>query len=183
MSFVKKGHSTMKQMAYAKRLLGGQGETKKQIALDSGYSAAVSNSVSSHIENKPGFNNAMTKLAVDSNNLALAAMHEFKARGFEDFTNKELVGALNAIGSAWAKFNAPMKESGSESTNKLRTVVLQQIENQTINSPAEEAEKTHTIPENHGNSPGVEPPPTPEGTDKQPSGAAEVADVEDPLDF
>jgi len=121
----------MKQMAYAKRILGGQGISKKQIALDSGYSAAVANSVSSHIENKPGFNNAMSALAVDSNNLALAAMHEFKARGFKEFSNKELVGALNAIGSAWSKFNAQPKEKDpTETGNKLRTVVLQQIENQ-----------------------------------------------------
>lgn len=124
----------MKQMAYARRLFGGQGKCKKQIALDVGYSPNVANSVSSHIENQPGFHNAMSQLAADSNNLALAAMHEFKARGFEDFSNKDLVGALNAIGSAWSKFNAPPanRGGGTPSTNKLRTVILQQIENQTV---------------------------------------------------
>ena len=125
----------MKQMAYARKLFGGQGTSKKQIALDSGYSSAVSNSVSSHIENKPGFNNAMAALAIDSNNLALAAMHEFKARGFEDFSNKDLIGALNAIGGAWAKFNTqiPKKDPNDNlGSNKLRTVILQQVENQTI---------------------------------------------------
>lgn len=126
-------------MAYAKRIMGGQGETKKQIALNSGYSSAVSNSVKSHIENKPGFHNAISALAVDSNNLALAAMAEFKSRGFEDFSNKELVGALNAIGNAWAKFNErPAEKKPSESGNKLRSVVLQQIENQTVNVPLEQ---------------------------------------------
>ena len=53
----------------------------------------------------------------------------------KDFTNKELTGALNAIGSAWSKFNAvprEMKGNRSDSTNKLRTVILQQVENQTI---------------------------------------------------
>lgn len=119
--------------------MGGQGETKKQIALNSGYSSAVSNSVKSHIENKPGFHNAISALAVDSNNLALAAMAEFKSRGFEDFSNKELVGALNAIGNAWAKFNErPAEKKPSESGNKLRSVVLQQIENQTVNVPLEQ---------------------------------------------
>lgn len=125
----------MKQMAYARKVFGGQGHSKKQIALDSGYSAAVANSVKSHIENKPGFNNAMAALAVDSNNLALAAMHEFKARGFEDFSNKDLIGALNAIGGAWAKFNAaanPKKETDNPNANKLRSVILNQIENQTV---------------------------------------------------
>lgn len=127
----------MKQMAYARRIFGGQGKCKKQIALDVGYSPNVANSISSHIENQPGFNNAMAQLAVDSNNLALAAMHEFKARGFEDFSNKDLVGALNAIGNAWSKFNTVTKKdpNAPQSGNRLRTVILQQIENQTIQAP------------------------------------------------
>ncbi len=124
----------MKQLAYAKGLLGATGKSKKEIALQAGYSPAVANSVVSHIENQPGFNNAMKKLAVESNNLALAAMHEFKVRGFTEFSNKDLVGALNAIGNAWSKFNAQPKEKdpGAGSSNKLRTIYLQQIENQTI---------------------------------------------------
>jgi len=127
--------SSMKQMAYAKRVFGAQGTTKKEIALDVGYSANVANSVSSHIENKPGFNYAMTQLAVDSNNLALAAMSEFKARGFSEFSNKDLIGALNAIGSAWSKFNVVKEKPNDHPTNnKLRTVILQQIENQTLNT-------------------------------------------------
>ena len=129
--FVGKRGSTMKQMAYAKRLLGAQGTSKKQIALDSGYSPYVANSISSHIENKPGFNYAVAQLAVDSNNLALAAMHEFKARGFHDFSNKDLIGALNAIGSAWSRFNAgPKDKDKTPEGNKLRTVILQQVQNQ-----------------------------------------------------
>lgn len=132
----------MKQLAYARQLMKAEGINKKQIALDVGYSSNVANSVKSHIENKPGFNNAMSALARDSNNLALAAMHEFKARGFEDFSNKDLVAALNAIGGAWAKFNTQINKSEEEretknSRNKLRTVILQQIENQTVNNGAE----------------------------------------------
>lgn len=125
----------MKQIAYARRLLGAQGDSKKSIAMDVGYSPNVANSIATHIENKPGFHNAMAALAVDSNNLALAAMHEFKARGFGDFSNKDLIGALNAIGSAWSRFNQHAKDKGLDNTqNKLRTIVLQQIENQNINS-------------------------------------------------
>jgi len=135
MVYIKPRHSTMKQTAYAHRLLGGQGKSKKEIALNSGYSPYVANSVSSHIENKVGFNNAMSALARESNNLALEAMSEFKARGFKDFTNKELVGALNAIGSAWAKFTADKAPKElSPSANRLKTVVLQRIDNQTINN-------------------------------------------------
>jgi hypothetical protein len=135
MAGIPKRGTSMKQMAYARRVFAGQGKCKKQIALDCGYSPNVANSVSSHIENKPGFNNAMARLAMDSNNLALAAMHEFKSRGFEDFSNKDLVGALNAIGSAWSKFNAPARDPNAPaSTNRLRTVILQQIENQTVHT-------------------------------------------------
>lgn len=141
----------MKQMAYARRLFGGDGINKKQIALDSGYSPYVANSISSHIENQPGFHHAMTALALDSENLALAAMEEFKARGFKDFSNKELTGALNAIGSAWSKFNTAQQKdphSGNKETNKLRTVILQQVENQTINpEQAEEEPKVVDIQE------------------------------------
>jgi hypothetical protein len=121
----------MKQLAYARRLLGAQGDSKKSIAMDVGYSPNVANSISTHIENKPGFHNAMAALAVDSNNLALAAMHEFKARGFGDFSNKDLIGALNAIGSAWSRFNTiPKEKNSNQGENKLRTVILQQIEHQ-----------------------------------------------------
>ena len=141
--FVPKRASSIKQMAYAKRLLGAQGMSKKEIALDCGYSPAVSNSISSHIENKPGFNNAMAALAVESNNLALAAMSEFKARGFHDFSNKDLIGALNAIGNAWARFNQKVKEpNDSPNGNKLRTVILQQVQNQQLLTEKGDAVRT-----------------------------------------
>lgn len=139
--------SSMKQMAYAKQLLGAQGTSKRQIALNCGYSPYVANSISSHIENKPGFNYAMSQLAVDSNNLALAAMHEFKARGFKDFSNKDLIGALNAIGSAWSKFNAgPKEKEKTPEGNKLRTVILQQIENQNLTTNDSKIEATIAKP-------------------------------------
>ena len=124
----------MKQMAYARRIFNADGVNKKQIALDVGYAPNLSKSVTTHIEATAGFHNAMSKLAYESNNLALAAMHEFKARGFEDFTNNEMISALNAIAGAWSKFSQPARDvekSNNSSTNKLRTVILQQIEQQT----------------------------------------------------
>jgi len=161
--YIKRKSSTMKQMAYAKRILGGQGVSKQQIALDSGYSPNVARSVASHIEHKPGFNNAMAALAVESNNLALAAMHEFKARGFEDFSNKELVGALNAIGSAWSRFNVIPKEKGSGTgENKLRTLILQQVEHQTMTQAKNDEVVTEA---------------------KEPEKVEPVENVSDPLDF
>jgi len=164
MVYIKGKGSTPQQLAYARRIFGGKGTSKQEIALDCGYSPNVSRSIKTHIENTKGFNNAMTALAADSNNLALAAMHEFKARGFEGFSNKELVGALNAIGNAWAKFNTiPEAKEKKPSNNKLRTVILQQVENQIIASDTEGAPKLTQ-----------EPPPE----------VIEVVEaVDDPMDF
>lgn len=129
---MRKPKTSLKQMAYARRVFNGQGVNKKQIALDCGYSPNVANSLSSHIENKPGFINAMSRLASESNNMAMSVLEEFKLRGLKDFTNSEMIGALNAIAQAWSKFNPQAREKEqTASTNRLRTIVLQQIENQT----------------------------------------------------
>lgn len=128
---------TPKQKAYALRTWGGKGKDKQQIALDVGYSRHVARTPKSKIETTRGYNNAIAKLAAESNNLALTVMSELKARGFTDFSNKDLVGALNAISGAWKNFNTQPKETdkpGDGSANKLRTVILQRIENQTMNS-------------------------------------------------
>lgn len=130
--------STLKQTMYAKRVWSADGQTRTAIARDVGYSPAVANSPKQKIEDHRGFNNAMSALALESNNLALSAMHEFKARGFEGFSNKDLVGALNAIGNAWAKFNVERTNPdrvNSQKGNRLRTIILQQVENQTIQAP------------------------------------------------
>jgi len=51
------------------------------------------------------------------------------------------VAALNAMGNAWSKFNAPLLDDGRKKENpggnKLRTVILQRIENQTIHEGPE----------------------------------------------
>lgn len=144
--------SSMKQLAYARRVWGAKGTDKKSIALDVGYSPSVASSVVSKIESRKGFHNAIAKLAADSNNLALAAMHEFKARGFDDFSNKDLVAALNAIAGAWDKFNKGFKESltppEDNGKNRLKTVILQNIAKQTnITAPLPGEVKTETVHE------------------------------------
>jgi hypothetical protein len=129
--------SSMKQVAYARRAWGAKQETKKLIALDVGYSPSVANSVVSKIESRPGFNNAMAKLAAESNNLALTIMHEFKSRGVKDFSNKDLVGALNAIAGAWDRFNKGLIERDrpvDNGKNRLRTVILQNISGPVTNT-------------------------------------------------
>lgn len=128
MKISRKG-SSVKQYAYARRTFGGKAESKKQIALDVGYSPAVANSCVSKIESRPGFNNAMAELARESNNMALSVLHEFKARGLEDFSNKDLVAALNAIGSAWDRFNKGLRElenpgSTQKPGNRLRAIII-----------------------------------------------------------
>lgn len=129
--------STIKQQAYARRIWGAKGSDKTNIALDVGYSKYVSRSASSKIEATKGFNNAMTALARESNNMALTILHEFRSRGVSKFSNKDLVGALNAIGGAWKTFNTanlPVKGQGNLADgNRLRAVILQQVEHQTIN--------------------------------------------------
>ncbi len=134
----------MKQLAYARRVWGAEGSDKKSIALDVGYSPSIANSVVSKIESRKGFQNAIAQLAADSNNMALTVMSEFKARGLKDFSNKDLVSALNAIAGAWDKFNKGFNESltppEDSGKNRLRTVVLQNITKQVnISSPEETA--------------------------------------------
>ncbi len=147
---ISKTGSTIRQVAYARRVWSGNGNSKKQIALDVGYSPAVSNSAISKIESRPGFNNAMAKLAADSGNIALSAMHELKSRGFKDFSNQELISSLNAISAAWDRFNKGLvkaQEPMDNGKNRLRTVVLQRIENQTnIAAPVAESVADKAIP-------------------------------------
>ncbi len=135
---ISKTGSSMRQVAYARRAWGAERDTKKLIALDVGYSPSVANSVVSKIESHPGFNNAMARLAADSGNVALTVMHELKSRGFEDFSNKDLVSALNAIAGAWDRFNKglieskkPLEDNGK---NRLRTVILQNISGNVTNT-------------------------------------------------
>ncbi len=133
MVYVGKTGATLKQMAYARGILSGRYKNKKEVALSVGYTPNIARSITQHIESKQGFHNAMSALARESNDLALAAMVEFKARGFSDFSNKDLVGALNAIGQAWERFNPKeTKKHLDGKENRLRTLVLQRIENQTV---------------------------------------------------
>lgn len=136
---IPKNGSSLRQQAYARRAWGAKGSDKKAIALDVGYSPSVANSVVSKIESRKGFNNAIAKLAADSNNLALSVMSQIKARGFSEFSNQELVRSLTAIAGAWEKFNKGAMQSDrplDNGKNRLKTIILQRIDKQTnITSP------------------------------------------------
>lgn len=135
---ISKTGSSLRQTMYARRAWGVKQQHKKFIALDVGYGPNVANSVVSKIESRPGFNNAMAKLAAESSNLALSVLHEFKSRGIGHFSDKDLVSALNAIAGAWDRFNKGLIEQerpADNGKNRLRTIVLQSVENQTIDPP------------------------------------------------
>lgn len=116
--------STVKQYAYATRRLNGEGRSKKEIALRSGYTLSMAENAKAKIEETEGYQNAVIQLATDSNNLLMAVMAEFKARGLKDFSNADLTKALNAISGAWdriEKVRAPNKLKTPDG-NPLRAI-------------------------------------------------------------
>lgn len=125
--------STIKQFAYATRMMNGQAGSKKEAALLSGFSMSVAENAKNKIENTEGFKNAIQVLAFRSNNLLVAVMSEFETRGLGTFTNKDLVAAMNAITSAWSKIDekrAPNQMKTPEG-NPLRAVFTRRVETQT----------------------------------------------------
>lgn len=130
--------STPRQYAYATKRLSGAGGSKKDIALSVGYPPSMAKNAKNKIENTEGYQNAVIKLAHESNNLVLAAMAEYKARGLKNFSNKDLNGALNAIGAAWEKFNRVRSPNGAgQPENPIKAAIM--IKNQTINMAPPEA--------------------------------------------
>lgn len=136
--------STLKQSAFARKLLNAEGGSKKEIALSVGYSKNTANKTMEKIETSEGFHNAVIKLAHESNNLILAVMSEYKARGLTNFSNKDLNGALNAIGAAWDKLNKHRAPNDSRSPeNPIKKVIMQKIENQNIHVHSTTEENTN----------------------------------------
>jgi hypothetical protein len=125
-------------MEYAKRRIFTDGSNKMKTALATGFALSTAKSPKLKIEDRPGFKNAVSKLAVKSNNLALDMLNEFEKRGLDSFSNKELISALNAIGSAWDRFTAPykardpMKMNTDNGKNPLRTIILQTVNTQEV---------------------------------------------------
>jgi hypothetical protein len=141
MTQIPKNGSTNKQKIYALKSFAGEG-SKKQIALDAGYTLNAANSVKTKIENTTGFKNAMVDILKESDNVVLNVFAEFKSRGFKEFDNKELLGALSVITTAWSKFNEVDRGGeGKEKHSKLRTIIMQQVENQTVNTLESPKEK------------------------------------------
>lgn len=142
--------STIKQYAYATRRLNGQGKSKKEIAKLSGYSTTMAENAKHKIENTEGYQNAVIVLATESNNLLLAVMTEFKARGLSEFSNKDLNAALNAISGAWdriEKVRAPNKMKTPEG-NPLRAIFTERVtRTAVIETPHTETTASAPLPE------------------------------------
>ncbi len=115
--------ATRKQWAYAKNSLNpsvSRGEAAKL----AGYGPSLV-SHPARIDQATGTQNAMAHLAAEAGNLALSAMHTLKSRGFDEFSNAELVRALTAIAGAYEKFQPKMKEPADGGAGSaLRALLL-----------------------------------------------------------
>lgn len=139
---IKKNSSAPMQMKYAKNRIFTK-MNKHDSAIAAGFGRDVAETPKSKIEDHMGYQNAVSELSIKSNTLALDIMKEFDRRGVSEFSDKNLIAALNAIGAAWARFNAPRHhhpDNGLDydnGKNPLRTVILQTVNNQTISNPTE----------------------------------------------
>lgn len=136
---------TRKQYAYAKRVLGGEGQSKKEIALASGYAPSVAYSVMNKIEKTEGFDNAMSALASESGNIMLKVFHEIKHKDISGYELERLLNAVTIMSQAWQVFTPKQGKDTDNGASKLRSIVLNRIENQTIQAPT--VAPTDTIPE------------------------------------
>jgi len=127
--------------------LTGQGGSKKEIARKAGFSPSVANNAKYKIENTEGYQNAVAVLATESNNLLLAILAEFKTRGVKKFSDKDLIGSLKAMTTAWDKIDnkrSPAKLKTPEG-NPLRAVFTKRVETQTVRFEKEKKEKKEKI--------------------------------------
>jgi len=156
--------STPKQYAYATMRLSGQGGSKKEIARKAGFSPSVASNAKSKIEGSEGYNNAVIVLATESNNLLLAILAEFKARGMKNFSNQDLVSSLNAMTKAWEKIETRRATSKMKTPegNPLRAVFTKRVETRTVRF---ENEKEKISDEEKANAREAEPTGPTEGID------------------
>ena len=131
--------ATVQQFQYAKEKLAG-GKSKYAMAIRAGYSPATASKAAEKIESTEGYQNAMAILLRGSTDIVADIMDEYKKRGFDKFSNKDLNGALNSIASAWEKLDKKRGDGKAKDPNEnpLRAAVIQranQITNVTVQSP------------------------------------------------
>lgn len=130
----RKNGSTLKQYAYAKKLLGAEKQTKKEIALSVGYSPSIAENTKSMIEQTEGFDNAMNALASETGNLVMQIYHTLKNKDLSKESVPVLLDAVTTMANAWERFTPKQTAEKGKGANKLRGIVLQRIEHQTINN-------------------------------------------------
>lgn len=114
--------------------MNGGGETKREMALLAGFAPSTADNVHDKVEKTEGFKNAMIDLALKSQNLVVAALNEFEARGLNKFSDKDLISSLNAIVNAFDRIHKVREPHANKTPegNPLRAAVLQHVENQTV---------------------------------------------------
>ena len=117
---------TARQWAYAQNVLSGK--TKKQSALDSGYSMTTANKAKQDIEDTGGFSNAMNALASKAGNVALAVMHKLgETDRVNAMTTRELLESVAVLSTAFVRFT-PKPEKDPSQGNVLRDIFVKQIQ-------------------------------------------------------
>ncbi len=94
----------------------------------------IAKNAKTKIETTEGYKNALLALHTRSTNLVNKILVEFELRGFDTFSNKDLISAVNAVVAAWDKIDtkrAPtlMKDP---TTNPLRKVFTERVETRSV---------------------------------------------------
>ena len=97
-----KKHPSDRQMKYAYGVINGN-KTKQQIALDAGFSPSTAR-VPKSIENKVGFNIAMSQAHGELGNTITQIIYEVKARGLKQMDNKTLIQILEVTSKNYERF-------------------------------------------------------------------------------
>lgn len=140
--------STPRQMAYARKLLNGDGRSKKDIAVSVGFSQTVAENAKAKIETSEGFHNAVQLLSFESGELVTSIMAEFKARGFKKHSIEQLNDTLALMTSVWEKFDKrlnPPERNDNSQENGLRKVLLQKVNKQTVVVQSPDSKPIETI--------------------------------------
>ena len=124
---------TIKQNAYAMRVWGGDGLSKRQIAKAVGYSQSTADHTKHRIENTEGYSNAIASIASQTGALAMKVFQEINRRDLTDVPLDKLLNAVSVIANAWKVYN-PESEKANEPLQH-KALLLQHIEHQTIQAP------------------------------------------------
>lgn len=113
--------ATTKQRKYAMGVLD-EHKSRREVALAAGYSNTMADNPKM-IEQSVGFRLAMAEQATQAGFLASGVMNEINARGFKDYSNKDLLHALDIISKAFERFVPKEKEKDSKLTSVFANVI------------------------------------------------------------